>query len=362
MNNFYNPVQIEFGKGSSHFLSRFIKGRKALLLTSSGFMKRGLIAEIQEKNPGIIQVIHNIQPNPTIEQMIVLREELNYAHFDVIIALGGGSVIDAAKALAPYDDHITLNFEHILKEGLGEHINVKPIIAIPTTAGTGSEVTMWGTIWDDVNKKKYSIASPKLYCEAAILDPNLLTTLPYEMTVQTGLDALSHSLEALWNKNENSVSDLYAINAIQTIVQTLPLLAKNLADVTLREQMLLASYRAGVAFSNTQTALAHAMSYYMTLHRGIPHGIAASFTLPTIIEVAMDNDQIAAKLRMALGENPQKMIEDLLDLLRIPRSSKQYKLTNEDWQNILQSLNSTPRANNSLVSPELVIALFMKEG
>lgn len=362
MNNFYNPVQVEFGQGSIAFLSRFLKSRKALLVTSQGFVKRGVVKQLTTQNPEIMAIVDTIQPNPTIEQMLAIRQALNYANFDVIVALGGGSVIDAAKAIAPYRNDTEFNFLTALTEGLPENIAVKPIIAIPTTAGTGSEVTMWGTIWDDVNKKKYSIADSKLYCEVAILDPELHVTLPRELTIQTGLDALSHSLEALWNKNNNTVSDTYAIAAIQTIVETLPLLVNNLEDMELREKLILASYRAGLAFSNTQTALAHAMSYYMTLHKGIPHGVAASFTLPAIIEIAMDNDHVAQKLRKTLGESPQTTVEHLLAELGISIDSKDYGLLIKDWENILQSLKSTPRANNSLVNPETVISLFTKEG
>lgn len=116
-------------------------------------------------------------------------------------------------------------------------------------------------------------------------------------------------------------------------------------------------------FSNMQTAIAHAMSYYMTLHKGIPHGIAASFTLPVIIEVATtSNDYIAQKLRKSLGENPQKAVEHILDQLGVSTSIEDYELLKNDWANILQSLKSTPRANNSLVNPKTVISLFMKEG
>lgn len=362
MSNFYNPVQIEFGRGSIDFLARFIKGRKALLVTSQGFVKRGVVSRLTGEHTEITAVVDAIQPNPTIEQMLMVRESLDYSSFEVIIALGGGSVIDAAKAIAPYSGDTEFNFLTALTEGLPENVAVKPIIALPTTAGTGSEVTMWGTIWDDVNRKKYSIADCKLYCEAALLDVNLHVTIPRDLTIQTCLDALSHSLEALWNKNENAISDTYAISAIQIIVETLPLLVNDLDNIELREKMLLASYRAGLAFSNTQTALAHAMSYYMTLHKGIPHGIAASFTLPAIIAVAMSNDHLAQKLRKSLGENPQQVIEHILDQLGVSTKCEDYKLLKGDWTNILQSLKSTPRANNSLVNAEKVISLFTKEG
>lgn len=261
MSKFYNPVQIEFGRGSIKFLSRFLKGRKALLITSQGFIKRGIVSELLKDNSEIIHVISKVQPNPTISQIVELRSAINYEQFEVIVALGGGSVIDTAKAIAPIAINNEQDFLAILQNGLPNNIDVKPIIAIPTTAGTGSEVTMWGTVWDEVNKKKYSITNQRLYCEAAILDPLLHLSIPKDITLQTGLDTLSHSLETIWNKNHNKISSKYAENAIQTVFKTLPLLLKDLSNVDLREKMLLASYHAGIAFSNTQTSIAHAMSY-----------------------------------------------------------------------------------------------------
>lgn len=341
MNEFYNPVHIEFGQGSISFLNRFLKGRKALLVTSQGFVKRGLVSQIQEVNPEIIQIINDVQPNPTINQALAFRSMLDYEKFDVIVALGGGSVIDMAKALAPIDSNDTFDFLDALKNGLQDSVEVKPIIAIPTTAGTGSEVTMWGTIWDDVNKKKYSIANEKLYCEAAILDAQLHISIPKEITIQTGLDTLSHSLETFWNKNKNDISTKYAEQAIKKVIEILPLLLDDLSNVTLREQMLLASYQAGIAFSNTQTSIAHAMSYYMTLEKNIPHGIAASITLPYIAEVYGKEQPL-----------PNNLIQQMLALFNqcgVSIQFEDYNLTLEDFDNIFAQLKSNVRAQNAIV-------------
>lgn len=339
MNRFYNPVQVEFGRGSIEFLARFIKGRTALLVTSQGFAKRGLVSKLITANTEIIHVVSNVQPNPTVNQMLEIRSTVDYSQFEVIIALGGGSVIDAAKAIAPYAENDEFDFFEALKNGLPSNIEVKPIIAIPTTAGTGSEVTMWGTIWDDVNKKKYSISDSKLYCEAAILDPELHISIPKEITLQTGLDTLSHSLETFWNKNQNAISTKYAENAIKTVFKTLPLLLDDLSNVDLREQMLLASYHAGIAFSNTQTSIAHAMSYYMTLEKNIPHGIAASITLPYIAEVYVKDNYLPENLLMHLTQ--------LFEQCGVSTKLGDYNLTIEDFDKIYSQLNSNVRAQNA---------------
>jgi phosphonate metabolism-associated iron-containing alcohol dehydrogenase len=162
-------------------------------------------------------------------------------------------------------------------------VDALPIIAVPTTAGTGSEVTPWATIWDKAAQRKHSLHLPQTWPEAAVVDPELMRTLPASVTLQSGLDALSHALESIWNVNHNPISDLYAVSAAREVMATLPALVRNLSDGSLRSRMALAALKAGLAFSNTKTALAHSISYEMTLRFGLPHGIACSFTLPMVL-------------------------------------------------------------------------------
>ena len=131
---------------------------------------------------------------------------------------------------------------------------------------------------------------PETWPEAAVIDPDLMLTLPASVTVQSGLDALSHALESIWNVNANPISDAHAVAAAREVMSTLPALLANLSDRALRSRMALAALRAGLAFSNTKTALAHSISYEMTLRFGLPHGIACSFTLPLVLERARGRD------------------------------------------------------------------------
>ncbi|WP_274309198.1 phosphonoacetaldehyde reductase [Solibacillus daqui] len=350
---FYNPVKIEFGRNSLEFLPRYIEGRKALLLTSKGFEERGVVASLEEKNPNIIFTISTVQPNPTIIQVEEIRKQVEYEQIEVIVALGGGSVIDVAKAVAPFANNKSLM--ELLINGVPNDIHILPIIAIPTTAGTGSEVTMWGTIWDDVNKKKYSIMDERLYCEAAILDPMLHITIPYDITIQTGLDALSHSLESIWNKNNKPISTIYAKRAITEILEVLPLVADDLNNIAFRERMLLASYHAGLAFSNTQTAIAHAISYYLTLEKGIPHGIAASITLPTILDVYLKDSSIKNNYDF-INEALKEKVERLFLELNISLDLNTYKINEVDIDYIEHSLRSISRAQNSVLNQLLLFS------
>jgi alcohol dehydrogenase class IV len=147
--------------------------------------------------------------------------------------------------------------------------NAKALIAVPTTAGTGSEVTPWATIWDAADGRKYSLHRPWTWPQAAIIDPGLMLSLPPGATLASGLDALSHALEAIWNVNRNPVSASLAAAAARDIVMTLPALMRHPDDLPLRERMAVAALQAGLAFSNTKTALAHSLSYDITLQHGV---------------------------------------------------------------------------------------------
>ena len=229
----------------------------------------------------------DVLPNPTIASCTKAFEALDGVEAELLVALGGGSVIDTAKALAaqraqpPGSGWLAGH----LRDGLPfpEPFVPPAIIAIPTTAGTGSEVTMWATIWDDESATKRSISHPSLYPEAALLDPMLTHSVPRTTTVPTAFDALSHAMEAIWNRAANPVSDALAMRAIHLIPRALPRVLEAPDDATAREALMSAALLAGLAISSTRTALAHSISYPLTAERGLPHGIACSLTLPELL-------------------------------------------------------------------------------
>ena len=243
----------------------------------------------------LVGIEERVQPNPDVAELADTYAQFWRKHSDceVIIALGGGSAIDTAKALMvgtqsdEFDDLLAL-----LSTGKSfvPH-KTKRLIAVPTTAGTGSEVTPWATIWDRVRGKKYSLHLDETWPEAAVIDADLMLTLPASVTVQSGLDALSHALESIWNRNANPLSRAFAVSAAREVIDTLPALLKEMQSRALRLSMASAALKAGMAFSNTKTALAHSISYEMTLKHGLPHGIACSFTLPMVMRRAIGIDK-----------------------------------------------------------------------
>jgi alcohol dehydrogenase class IV len=157
------------------------------------------------------------------------------------------------------------------------------MVFVPTTAGTGSEVTRWATMWDFETRRKYSLEGYGMYPTHAVIDPTLTLTLPPLYTATTGVDALSHAMEAFWNRNANPISDVYALEAVRRICDALPRVMAEPDSLERRSEMLFASLLAGLAFSNTKTAAAHSLSYPMTLHFGVVHGQASGITLPALL-------------------------------------------------------------------------------
>lgn len=284
---YHNPVKIHFGPAIVRNLPNIVGSQRSILITTPGFTKRGIADSLKKLlGASLIAIFDGVQPNPTFSSIKAAFNELRQYEYDTIIALGGGSAIDTAKAVAAIGASGSENWiDDHLKHGalFPPQFAPKPIIAIPTTAGTGSEVTMWATVWDMEEKKKYSISHPSLYPVGAILDPELTRTLPEKETIYSGLDALSHAMESIWNKNHNPVSDAFALDAISLVHDYLPELRDDLNNLNLRSILLRASLFAGFAFSNTKTALAHSISYPLTAHFGLPHGLACALPLPHLL-------------------------------------------------------------------------------
>ncbi|GED14536.1 phosphonoacetaldehyde reductase [Aneurinibacillus migulanus] len=365
MNNFYyyNPVKVIFGIDTLYKIDELVKSRRALIVTSPGMKRRDTLEKVVSFVQNIEGIIDDIQPNPTFETLAYYYQQVNYNEVDVIIALGGGSVIDTAKALAVSVENRNFSIlEQSIKSGSLHNANYKiiPFISIPTTAGSGSEVTPWATIWDEGKKEKYSLHLPDLWSEACICDPSLTLPLPQDITIITALDALSHSFESIWNKNANPISNVFAIDAAKTILCKLPCLINNLNNIELRSEIMLSSLKAGLAFSNTQTAIAHAMSYYMTLHKNLVHGIAVSFTLPDIIDTVIGTNQLVDEsIFKILGSNPVEEMKTFLESIGISTRFSEHGISKEDLLRIKSAVTNVPRAKNSIVEIDKLFENFV---
>jgi phosphonate metabolism-associated iron-containing alcohol dehydrogenase len=357
--NYFNPVQSVYGAGALQSLPQLLAGRQAALVTFPEARAIGLLGRLEQVLQGHLAcVIDQVRPNPDVAELAATWEQFWHAHPDVqvIVAVGGGSAIDTAKALMVGNE--SGNFHDLVAGLAGEKAflptRFKTLIAVPTTAGTGSEVTPWATIWDRERQKKYSLHLPQTWPSYAVIDPELMLSLPASVTLQSGLDALSHALEAIWNVNANPVSDTFAVAAVRDTLAVLPQLMQNLDSLALRGRMALAALKAGMAFSNTKTALAHSISYEMTLRYGIPHGIACSFSLPLVLERAIgrrtDRDAVLLQaLGVPLAEAP-RFLADFIEQLGVKTRFADYGVGDDEAQKMVLHAQDGARGKNFIGS------------
>jgi phosphonate metabolism-associated iron-containing alcohol dehydrogenase len=367
--SYRNPVDVRFGRGSFSTLADAIGGRSYALVTYGDAYFRDLSADLGVKAGAPVLTVDDIAPNPDIA--LLQAQTARFAGLKkqpaVVVALGGGSVIDSAKVFAAARGDFGAMEAYLKKRAGAETIKPWPLIAVPTTAGTGSEVTCWGTVWDDAAGVKFSLAHPGLYPESAIVDPDLMIGKPRDLTIQTGLDALSHSLESLWNRNANPVSMAHAITAARAVLSTLPLLVDDLRSADLRERMARAATLAGFAFSNTKTAIAHSLSYPITLRHGVPHGIACSFSLPMIIRsVAGEGGICAEGLSAIFGSDSSGAADQVtaaLNSLGVVTDHRHYGIDDTEWLELLNLAFDGERGQNFIGRRENLLAISgLKEG
>jgi len=355
----YHPTKISFCANAIASLGPRIKSKSVLFVTSSGWVKRGIekkIAPVFAEAGASTKNLVLSSSNPSFRDVEKHWIELKDFRPDVVLAIGGGSVLDMAKAFAVLlaaETSDFLQFKTAVKTA-DKNFNPLPLpmIMLPTTAGTGSEVTPFATIWDDEEKKKYSLSGPRLFPTEAILDAGLTIDLPWEITLSTGLDALSQCLESVWNKNAHPLCLPLAARGVLLAMAGLPRLRQNLGDHLGREQLIEASLLSGLCISQTRTALAHAISYPLTAHYETPHGLACSFTLPALWVLNLKSDDGRLQELCGLMQmDSTEMAANLNHLFTELKFAESFSKTITDQSMVfrLQSEMFTPgRADNNL--------------
>lgn len=366
MSHFHNPVRVRFGTDALDGIEGLVGARRCVVMTSAGMAQRGELARLQASIGRAVEATYaGVTPNPTVEEATAAWESVVEARGEVIVAIGGGSVIDTAKAVAAqYANGQGGWLSAHLREGApyATSAPTPAIIAVPTTAGTGSEVTPWGTIWDGADGMKYSISHPSLFPEHALLDPRLTLSVPRPTTVSSALDALSHAMEAIWNRSANPVSDALAVRAIEVIPSALRQVCERPDDLEARSRMFSGSLVAGLAMSNTRTALAHSISYPLTARLGLAHGIACSITLPEIlVEFARHAparaDLITAALGCVDGEAAAETLYAMFDEVGVPAMVAARIPSVRDLEAVAEDLIAPGRADNFLLAADRSMAM-----
>lgn len=285
--NYTQPVKIYFGNGHIQELGNIIeeiKGTRGILITSNSFVKRGIADELLENNKKLNVVYSNISPNPDVKECDVCVEKIKENHCDFIVAMGGGSVMDCAKAAAAFCTEENKSAKYLSGE-IEIPSKALPIIAIPTTAGTGSEISCVSVLSNHESGQKKPLNSVNFYPKAAIIDPELTYSVPPYITACTGMDVLCHAIEAYWSKHHQPVCDLLATQALKLVFSNLETAVFDGSNKEAREKMAEASVLAGMAFTIPKTTSAHACSYPLTNRLGIPHGEACGLTVDYFLRI-----------------------------------------------------------------------------
>ena len=353
-----NETRIIFEAGSFDDIPDLINGRSYCVVSYGEPYFAALINRLAVKAGVALFVIDDVAPNP---DFVLLGKQASrllslQRQPEVFVAIGGGSVIDTAKVLASAGGNFELVRSYLVTKTGEDGLANTPIIAVPTTAGTGSEVTCWATVWDNVSKKKYSLNRHALYPEHAVIDPELMLAKPLALTISTGLDALSHALESIWNINATKVSVDFAIDAATEILDVLPKLANDLGSLELRTRMAGATLTSGLAFSRTKTAIAHSISYPISLNHNVVHGIACSFTLPIVLHSISDDEGLCGtSLRQIFGDDLKAASHHLtrfLTNLGISVKLADYGIDMDEWHSIVADAFDGERGLNFIGTQE----------
>lgn len=292
MTSTYFPRQIVIGRDSLNKLGEIAQEMEVtnLLVIIDAFLISQL--NYDKKIKGIVEskninvtFFSEYQGEPTTKHVNNALLKLNYEQSDCVVAIGGGSAIDIGKATSLFGANPTIKWEEIAGTLKLKRL---PLIAIPTTAGTGSEATKVMVITNVETHQKMNPGHKDLIPDIAILDPVLTESLPPHFTAYTGMDALTHAIEAYISTKATPITDNFALTAIKMIGKSLPRAYIQGEDLDAREEMLLASLYAGIAFSNASTNLAHAIGRALGARFNIPHGLSVSLILPFVLDYGMD--------------------------------------------------------------------------
>ena len=304
-----------------------------MIVTTAGFIKRGTLQpffERLDKSRIAYSIFHDVKPDPEISDVEKLKEYYIKEGCQGLIAIGGGSVIDCSKAALACVQTSHLDVKTVLETGRVSKI-LPLFIAVPTTAGTGSEVTAGAVITDPIRKRKYALSHLFLIPKYAVLDGTLLTTLPAKMTAYTGMDALTHAIEAYINHFNNRKTKKYELEAIQSIFQYLIPSFLDGSNIQYRLELLEASYKAGVAITNNYIGYVHAIAHGIGGMYHLQHGMINAIILPIVLEEY--GDAVTKKLAQIAdvigidGQTDQqkaehfiKKLKELNQVLGIPTS------------------------------------------
>lgn len=366
INNFMysQPVKLQFGVNKLEELDIIAKENnftRGVLVCDAVFMKNGVCESIKKKHACIVNIFCDFSPNPLLCEVENATAMIIEEKADFVLAMGGGSSIDLAKfacSMVFAKNEIRDYFygrEVFQKESL-------PLIAVPTTAGTGSEVTSVSVCNDEKNGTKAPLNHTNFFPAIALLDPMLTLTVPAKVTADTGIDALAHALEGFWSKNHQPICDLFAQESCKLIFSNLEKCYIDGKDIGARTNMLLASLFSGLAFALPKTAACHACSYPLSIDYKLSHGEACGFTLDSLIRInkSAENGRLE-RFSKAIGfKNADAMADEVARLKKAMGMKTTLKDCNiTDIADLAEKCAVHPLMNNNPIKLDKSILLEM---
>jgi len=364
------PTAIEFGIGAVNHLADHIRrlgGTKALLVSDPGVQKAGVterLTKVLDDGRIPCAIYNEIEPEPDIEGVMRGRDFSRAEGCDIVVGLGGGSALDTAKAIGlmmansgHIRDYVGIN--KVPKKG-------SPVIAIPTTAGTGSELTVWSVLTDKRAKAKLSVGSIFNCPDLAVCDPELTVSLPAHITASTGMDALTHALESFVNKATQPISEGMSVQAMKLIARSLRTAVFQGENLQARYDMLMASLIAAMAFNATRLGLAHALAIPLGARFNIPHGTVNAILLPEVMNYNLKGNlskfrEVAQIFHMPVeGLSPVRAAEQAVIAIRelkqdigIHQTLSDYGVTETDLDDIAREAMESGNVPVNPVTPTL---------
>ncbi|SCP97593.1 iron-containing alcohol dehydrogenase [Anaerobium acetethylicum] len=352
MQRFTIPRDVYFGENAIEYLKSEKGTRAMLMIGSERLIKDGTVPAIQEllKEANIeTSVFSGVENDPSVETVLKGSEAMKEFNPDLIIGIGGGSPIDAAKAMWIFYEYPEFTFEEAAKPfNLPELRKKARFIAIPTTSGTGSEVTAFSIITDEKTGIKYPIADYNITPDVAIVDTNLVQSMTPFLVANTGMDALTHSFEAYVSTAKNAITDAVAMKSIEMTVEHL---VKSFnGDEEARKEMHIAQSMAGMAFSNAILGIVHSMAHKTGKIFNIPHGLANAIYLPYAIQFNAKSARaayadIARRLGLK-GETTEELVQSLIQMVKefrvamnMPATLREFGVSEEDFKSNLDLIS-----------------------
>jgi len=343
MDRYYNPVRTYQGyhciKELVHVIPELeMKNKNILLLMWNDKLKNNediqyVVNQCSEYNWNFY---HFAASNPEAYELFEVYQNTKDKRIELVIAIGGGSVLDVGKSLCcMYGSEIS-DVDELCTKIKNKECRKSSCnwIGVPTTAGTGSEVTCWATVWNSKANSKLSLESQKNYAYAAFVDPQFAFSMPVQLAVSSALDAVAHATESYWAKAANMVSGVYACKAISVIMDHIKDLANPDKAEEAHDYMSKGSMLAGMAFSNTKTTACHSLSYPLTMHYHIPHGVAVSMLLTAVMRknesYIKDKEKLYQAFQIANVDELDRKMKEIFELAQIRYKLKDWNVKRED--------------------------------